>query len=473
MHDLAHLGLSERIGAILNRHAAVGLAAGVVRGGELESFAAHGVADIAEQRPISPDAVFRIASITKTFTAVALMQLCERGLVDPDAPAHDYLRSYRLTAAGFRPPTIRQLLTHTSGLGETLGPAQLLRPDFGESVDPGRRMPTLSEYYGGELRVRAEPGTRWIYTDHGFATLGQIIADVTGTDLPNYLRDNIFRPLGMTSTDLGIWHTPRSRLATGYTLRARGPRAVVHREMVTAGASAAYSTMADMARYAAALLGGGANTHGTVLRPDTVATMFAPQYRPEVRLPGMGLAFFRQDLGGHAVVEHQDILPGFDSQLWLALDDGIGVIVFATGAHRGMLWLPAETSHLLGGLLGVPEPAINPAVPHRPAVWPAICGRYRMAGSLSDIRARLTFGAGVDVRIRRGIPILRILTPIPALLHGIPLHPDDEKDPLAFRIDLSEFGLGTACILFDTAAPSSATTLRNDLLPMTLHRTRS
>ncbi|GAB4585651.1 hypothetical protein Ntsu_34830 [Nocardia sp. IFM 10818] len=362
------------------------------------------------------------------------------------------------------------MLTHTSGIGETLHPAQALRPDFGESVDPGRPLPTLAEYYRGELRVRAEPGTRWTYTDHGFATLGQIVEDVSGTPLPEYLRDNIFDPLGMTDTGLTPWDAPRTPLATGYTVGARGPRAVVHRDWVTAAASSAYSTTRDMSRYAAALLGGGANTHGSILRPATLATMFAPHYRPDPRLPGMGLSFFRQDLAGHAVVEHQGILPGFNSQLWLAHDDDTAVLAFVTGGHRALLWLPGESAGLLGAILNAPAPTIRTDIPHQPAIWTKICGRYRLPGSLTDIRARLSVGAGIDIRIRGGIPVFRVLTPIPSLYRGLPLHPDDDKDPFAFRIDLSAFGIGTARVLFAEDRETGATTLHFDLMPMSLRK---
>jgi CubicO group peptidase (beta-lactamase class C family) len=92
------LALKARVRGILNRHLAVGLAVGVVRNGRLE-FYGHGLADIASNTPVSEDTVFRIGSITKTFTAIAVLQLWEQGLVDLDVPANDYLRAYRLVPA--------------------------------------------------------------------------------------------------------------------------------------------------------------------------------------------------------------------------------------------------------------------------------------------------------------------------------------------------------------------------------------
>src|SRR5512133_1269737 len=116
------LELRTMIGGILNRRPAVGLAVGVVRNGSLEFFHGHGVADIASNTPVTEDTVFRVGSLTKTFTAIAVMQLWERGLVDLDAPANDYLRAYQLVPAeaGFRPATVRHLLTHTAGIPEVV-----------------------------------------------------------------------------------------------------------------------------------------------------------------------------------------------------------------------------------------------------------------------------------------------------------------------------------------------------------------
>lgn len=466
------LAMKAKVARVLNRHAAVGLAVGVVRKGALEFFSGHGVAAIASNTPVTEDTVFRIASITKTFTAIAVMQLWEQGLVDLDAPANDYLRAYRLipAKAGFRPATVRHLLTHTAGIAEVLHPWGALMPDFGESVKVGRPLPSLAEYYRGGLRLDAEPGTRFVYGNHGFATLGQLVQDVSGKALARYFREHIFEPLGMADTDLLRSELVSSRLATGYNLRSDGAKAVTEREMVTAGAASIYSSPRDMARYVAALLGGGANQHGSVLKPATVASMFEPHYQPDPRIPGIGLAFFRADLGGHLAVEHQGILPGFNSQVFLAPDDGVGVIAFTNGARKAMLWLPAEVAGLLRQLLGVPDEAIRTDVPQHPEVWGDICGWYQLSARLTDARLRGMIGAGVEVFVRGGQLTLRYLSPIPALYRGFQLHPDDEKDPYVFRIDLSEFGIGSVRVVFSNDPGGATTQVHLDLMPVTLHK---
>ena len=107
MPEISELEVNARVGEILNRRPAVGFALGVVRNGSLEFFYGHGVADVGSKKPVAEDTVFRIASITKTFTAIAVMQLWEQGLVDLDAPSNDYLRAYQLVPAksSWRPAT--------------------------------------------------------------------------------------------------------------------------------------------------------------------------------------------------------------------------------------------------------------------------------------------------------------------------------------------------------------------------------
>jgi CubicO group peptidase (beta-lactamase class C family) len=464
--------IDDRVTRMLNRWPTVGMAVGVVRDGELAYFRGHGYADIASRRQVTEDTVFRVASISKTMTGVAVMQLHERGLVDLDAPANEYLRAYQLIPdrPGWRPATVRHLLTHTAGLGELARATGVFRPDFGESVPVGRRLPTLAEFYRFGLRLHAEPGTRFTYNNHGFATLGQLVEDVSGEPFDRYLRDYVFGPLGMDGTDLVRSDRVRTRLATGYALRAGGAHPVADREMITAGAASVYSTPADMARYVAALLGGGANRHGRVLEEKTLAMMFEPHYRPDPRLAGMGLAFFRAEAAGHRLVEHQGVYTGFQSQIFLAPDDGVGVLAFTNGARQAMFWLPGECAGLLTEELGAAPATIRTDVAQTPAIWHQLCGWYTLPGQLTDVRARLMFGGGVEVLARGGQLILRGLTPVPALYRGFPLHPDDPSDPYVFRVDLSRYGIGTARVVFARAPGSDGTALQLELMPMTLAR---
>jgi hypothetical protein len=254
----------------------------------------------------------------------------------------------------------------------------------------------------------------------------------------------------MADTTLLRSEVAASRAATGYRFGPQGPRAAAERDLVPAGAGAVFSTPGDMGRYLQALLGGGRNAHGRVLRPATLAEMFAPQYRPDPRLPGLGFAFFRAELGGHVAVEHQGVLPPHYAQIVVAPDAGVAAMAFTNGAVGATAWLPVEVGHLLATALGVPDDTVRRDVPLRPDLWQDLCGWYALPGPATptDVRIRGFFGAGLEVLVRRGTLVLRLLTPVPVLYRGFPLHPDDEDDPYVFRVDLSPYGMGSIRVAF-------------------------
>jgi CubicO group peptidase (beta-lactamase class C family) len=364
---------------------------------------------------------------------------------------------------------VRHLLTHTAGIPEMVHVSRALRYAFGESFGLDEQLPTLGEYYSGALRLNVEPGTRFTYTDHSFSTLGQIVEDVTGLPIDRYMRERIFEPLGMFDTDLVRSERVEARLATGYNLGPHGPRRVIDRQWLTAAASMVYSSPRDMARYLAALMGGGADEHGSILKPSTLAIMFEPQYRPDPRIPGIGLAFDRFNLGGNLAIGHEGVLPGFNSQIFVAPNERVGVMAFTNGAQGAMMWLPAETAGLLSHLLGVQDDVVRTDVPQHPEVWPEVCGWYPLSAPLTDMRLRSMLGLGAEVFVRRHQLVLRALSPLPVAYRGFVLHPDADRDPYAFRIDLSHFGMGTGRIIFSRTA-SGTMRVSFDLLPLSLER---
>jgi CubicO group peptidase (beta-lactamase class C family) len=457
--------LKATVAEVLGRWPSAGLAAGVVRGGGLEWFTGHGVASVESKEPIARHTVFRIGSITKTFTAIAVMQLQEQGLVDLDAPARDYLRSFQLVPAkaSFRPATVRHLLTHTAGIGYFRRLSDLLQPGMGSGDRAGRRpVPPPAEYYRAGLPVEVEPGTKWVYSNHGFAVLGQIVEDVTGQSLDRYLRGHIFGPLGMEHTDLIRSARVLPRLATGYMLRPGGLKQVADREVPTPGGGGMYSTPADMARYLTALLRMCAGEHGSVLQPATLASMFQPQFQPDPRLPGMGLAFEPGNEGGHKTVGKTGIVSGFLSAMALAPEDGIGVFALSnTGRLTDPRGAPAPlAAALLRRVLGLPGEAIGTGIPPRPEVWSELCGWYGPdPGPVTNLFARTLWGAGVEVSVHGGQLIAKPLTPVPGMRRGLRLHPDDPDDPRVFRAELPGFGMSQR-VLFSEAAEGGVTAPR-------------
>jgi CubicO group peptidase (beta-lactamase class C family) len=461
------------IDQVLAEWPSVGLAVAVVRDGHPDEFHTRGLADIETRAPVDEDTVFRIASVTKPITAVALMQLWEQGLVDLDAPANEYLRGIRLVPAerSWRPATLRHLLTHTAGVRAARTSRDLLRPVMGLGAPVGEPLPRLTDYYRGGVHLDIEPGTRWAYSNHGFAVLGQIVEDVSGMRLDRYMREQIFEPLGMTSTDLVRSARVRWRLATGYGIHSHGPKKVVDREITTPGASNVYSSIRDMARIATALLAGGTGEHGSILKADTLALMYEPHYQPDPRIPGMGLAFFRSEVGGHRTVGHDGIWTGFLADLVLAPDDGVAVVVLGNTGNFDPRGAPVPVANaLLRNALGVPDDDTHDGVPARPWTWGAYCGRYSMGGGwLTDPQPRAAMGGEVRVGVRDGQLRIGGRTPVPAIRRGVRMHADP-SDPDVFRIDLTGLGVGVTKLVFGRNEIGQVTALYADLVPMMFYK---
>ena len=449
----SEVALEHAVVRVLDRWPTAGLAVAVVRPGKPTWFYRHGVSHVTTGAPVTPDTVFRIGSLTKTFTAVAVMQLWEQGRVDLDAPANDYLTGFRMRPARpeLQPATLRHLLTHTAGVGYWRRLSDLLCPVSGAGVEARHPQP-LGEYYRRGLPQEVQPGTKWVYSNHGFAALGQVVEDVSGQSLGDYLREHVFDRLGMEHTDLVRSQRVRPGLATGYLVRSRGLLRAPDREIPTPGGGGLYSTAADVARYVGCLLAGGSAPHDRILEPSTVAQMFSPNYQPDPRLPGMGLGF---DLGaedGHRTVGKTGVVSGFLSALTMAPSARIGVVALCnTGGLSGQGAPTAIGTALLRQLIGLPEDHLGDDVPPRPDVWAELCGWYApRPGPVTNLFARALMGAGAEVAVDGRQLVLKALTPIPALRKGVPLHPDDPNDPYVFRVDYSALGLGTLPVVFTT-----------------------
>lgn len=205
------------------------------------------------------------------------------------------------------------------------------------------------------------------------------------------------------------------------------------------------------------------------MSPESLAAMFAPQYQPDPRVPGIGLAFFRQSIGGVEIVGHQGTHPGFHSQLLLAPSQKIGVVAFTNGAAGPDFWLPTAAAAILADELGVEPHHLRTDLPLRPEVWPLLTGWYSLPARLTDTRLRGMIGAGAEVFVADGRLRLRFLTPIPQLLRGFVLHPDDPDDALVFRADLGVDGMAPMRFLF-TADEGTATALLLEAMPLVLPR---
>ena len=426
-----------------NRQPLAGLAIGVVRDGELVYERGLGFADVGARRPVTADTVFRIGSISKTMTAIAVMQLVEQGRLELDGPVNEHLRAYRVEHRPGSPPvTIRHLLTHTGGLGELRRLTDVARPTIGLGADPEKPLPTLTELYAPVLKAELAPGEKWAYANHGFATLGQLVEDVAGRPFADHVREAVFEPLGMEHTDFLRSERVRGELAVGYAFARGRLKPVKDREIVVGPAGSVFSSLRDLSAYAAALMDGG----GGVLKPESLQRMWEPQLEVAPGLTAMGLAFFLHDLGGHRVVGHDGGWPGFVSALLVAPDDGIAVIAF-TNTSAGLPTV-AFSTEALRRLLGVAEPELPRAdLPERPDLWPELAGLYKPERGLNtNARAWQLLGGEAEVLVRKGHLTLRALSPLPPLRKGLRLHPVDAEDPLRFAV--SEAGV-TVPVVFE------------------------
>jgi hypothetical protein len=192
--------------------------------------------------------------------------------------------------------------------------------------------------------------------------------------------------------------------------------------------------------------------------------MFEPHYQPDPRIPGIGLGFFRGEVGGRRTVGHDGILPGFNSMLLLAPADDVGIIAFSNGSNGAISWLQIELERLLRQLLGIPEGLERRDVSHHPEIWADLCGRYVFPPRIGDLRGRLMLSRGAEVLVRGGRLMVRLLIPVPVPLRGLPLEPDDEHDPDVFRLDLARFGMPSLRVVFGREAGGRATAAHVDLL---------
>ena len=202
--------------AFVKEHRLPGAAVGVVHDGELAWSGGVGFADRATRRPSDPKTLYRIASITKTFTATAVMQLRDAGKLALDDPAIAYLPELAAAQSPLGPLetlTIRRMLSHESGLQSE--PPGTNWSDVLYEDDPNR---TLSR--ASEIALRVPVHTQWKYSNLAYQLLGEIVARVSGTTYPKYIRSKILRPLGMTATSLDpLAARLRARRASGYEPR--------------------------------------------------------------------------------------------------------------------------------------------------------------------------------------------------------------------------------------------------------------
>jgi CubicO group peptidase (beta-lactamase class C family) len=419
---------------VYNQHALPGLAVGIVHNGQLVYSRAFGFADIEAKIPVTNDTVFRIMSISKTFTAVGIMQLWEQGRFDLDEPVNGYLKSMKVLHRDLEAPpvTFRHLLTHTSGIGEAPSIPFLMHPVVGLAARPDMPIETMPELYNGRLAPELYPGEKWSYSNHAFAVLAQLIEDISGQAFAQYMREFVFETLGMQSTDTILSPRVRDRLAQGYLFKQGRFVPYPYLRLRTPGCGGIFSTLNDMAIYGSALMNGGQNEHGSVLKPETLQMMMTSQLDTDPRVFSQGLAFMLEHYGDYLVAEHSGGWPGFISSMRVIPEAKLAMLAF-TNVSSGAPGL--ITRDILHRLLGLPLPTEkipDPSILKRPYDWPEFCGAYGpKPGPLTNFRFWSSMGGEIEVYVKNAQLMVRGL--IGPVAKGIPIYRADPHDPYLYK----------------------------------------
>jgi CubicO group peptidase (beta-lactamase class C family) len=297
------LGLTDRVGTLLIR--------------------TYGYAELASRQPVTPDTLFEIGSIGKTFTAVAILQLVDEGRIDVHSPVDEYLPWFAVPQrAGDAPITIAHLLSHTAGIVAGIDGT----PEAAFQVWSLRESPTF-----------AAPGERFHYSNVGYKALGLVLETVEGRPYGEIIRARVLDPLEMFASEPAITHDIRPRLAAGYEYlhddrlsHARSPVApATWLETETADGSIA-STAADMCAFVRMLMRAGEGPQGRLLSEKTFAEM-STRSRAEDEDAAYGYGLVMRSVDGRRLIGHGGGMVGYLAAMQAQPDANLGVIVLQNG----------------------------------------------------------------------------------------------------------------------------------------------
>jgi serine-type D-Ala-D-Ala carboxypeptidase/endopeptidase len=352
-----------------------GVVYGVVMDGRLVHVAGLGVQDLETNRPVTAETLFRIASMTKSFTALSILALRDAGRLSLEAPAEAYLPEIR----GWRYPTadsprirVRDLLTHSAGLvtDDPWGDRQTPLPeaDFTRLLEEG-------------VPFQRPPGTAMEYSNLGYAMLGRVVANVAQQPYKDYVERTLLGPLGMTSSGFEVTAAPAARRALGYRWEDAGWLLEPTMAHGAFGAMGGLQTSAnDYAKYLVWLLSAWPPRDGAEVGPLGRATVRElaqganyPQLRQrfgksgaaacrQAAAYGMGM-FVAIDCDLGLTLSHGGGYPGYGSHVLLLPDAGVAIFALANRTYagpRGPVWDAAVTLHQAGLLRARPTKVDEP-----------------------------------------------------------------------------------------------------------------
>src|SRR4030095_8839648 len=318
-----------------NRNIA-GAVVSVVKDGQVLFQKGYGYADVEEKKPVLPDqTLFRPGSISKLFTATAVMQLVEQGKLDLDRDVNDYL-DFPIPKTYPEPITLRQLLTHTGGFEETL---KNLFVAHESDIKP------LRTYLVHEMPARIfAPGKIPSYSNYGFTLAGYIVERVSGEKFERYVQNHILKPLGMNNStfDQPLPSQLAAQMSKGYLSTSKKPRDFEWVQAAPAGALT--TTAADMTRFMLAFLQDGPADGVSILKPETVRQMETRQFEFHPMLPGLGITFMEYLVDPVRIIAHGGDTVYFHSDMILIPEAHFGYFLSYNslgkdvGGGRGEVW---------------------------------------------------------------------------------------------------------------------------------------
>ena len=354
-----------------------GLVVGITDRHQLRKVIVHGYADLKTLKPLTADSRFAIGSISKAFTAIALMQISQEHRFDRHAPITRYLPSL-VVHSQFAPITGHDLMSHTSGLPNYL-------PDSASSRYAAIELEDFEPGYG--------PGMHWWYSNTGYQLLGYALENIEHEPYTKIVRRRVLDPIGMASTSAIIDDAERERTVVSYV---RWPYDGSFVEApwfeYSAGDGSIVANVADMSAYVRFILNRGAGDKGRVLSESTFATLTTPV------LEDYAYGLWVRKENGRTVISHPGSIGGFHAAIEAHMEDGFGLVFLCNAGIDQDLkkWIVSTVTATFEGA-ALPAPPVASAEPTQP-VPREYAGQFQLAGSnASGARgATLTFVVAQD-----------------------------------------------------------------------------
>jgi serine beta-lactamase-like protein LACTB len=343
--------------------------------------AGFGLADPKAKIPATAATIYRVGSVSKLFTDLAVMRLVEQGKLKLDEPVTSYLPEFRPANPFDKPITLRHLMAHRSGL--------VREPPIGHYFDP--TVPSLAATVGSLNRTTLvlSPGAKIKYSNAAIATVGYVLERTQKQPFADYLQKSVLEPLGMKHSAFVPTPDLTKDLARAlmWTYHGREFPAPTF-ELGMAPAGSMYTTVTDLGRFVSVLFAGGRVPNGPFVKPETLEQMFVPQFVEPGAKSGFGIGFMISEFEGHRRIGHGGAIYGYATELAALPDDKLGVVVVASRDCAN-----AVTKHIadealqamLAARRGESPPAIEETASLAPEQPRRLAGRYRSGDKYFDL----------------------------------------------------------------------------------------